>query len=277
MCVSVQNVTYCDGKMAPSHVVTHTEIDMPKVEDKIERAHYVATEHDVELLAASHLACTDAARRADGHYLRILVAGLQAKFDGNKHRKKAVKADFEAHAALLTEIHQRYYPWVLKGVTTDDVADDPTLHDNERRLRALQRNARAGFARSTASTLLGFIRAGGDVRGLDVTTVTKTSLRTWTRAATSEGSNPRVDRIVADMKRLERDARNLMAEDPDEARVTIQDCMERLQRILDELGTEGSTNGDGGAGHTQTMPSLVESGVFQGRRGAKFRPRTATA
>lgn len=248
---------------------------MIKVEDKIEKAHYVATEHDVELLAASHLACTDAARRADGYYLRILVAALQAKFDGNKHRKRAGKADLEAHAALLTETHQRFYPWVLKGVTTEEVKDDPALHDNERRMRALERNARSGFARSTASTLLAYIRAGGDVRGLNVETVTKTSLRTWTRAATSEGANPRVDRIVSDMKRLERDARNLMAEDPDEARVTIQDCMERLQRILDELGTNGS-NGNGGT-QTQTVPGLVESQVFQGRRGAKFRPRTAPA
>lgn len=247
---------------------------MTSVENKIERAHYVATEHDVELLAASHLACTDAARRADGYYLRILVASLQAKFDGKAHRKRAGKADLEAHAALLTETHQRFYPFVLKGVTTDDVKDDPTLHDNDRRMRALQRNARAGFARSTASTLLAYIRAGGDIRGLEIATVTKTSLRTWTRAATAEGVNPRTDRINADMKRLERDARNLMAEDPDEARVTIQDCVERLQRILDELGTNGNGNGNG---HTQTLPSLVESGVFQGRRGAKFKPRMAPA
>lgn len=249
---------------------------MIKVEDKIEKAHYVASEHDVELLSASHLACTDAAKRADGYYLRILIASLQAKFDGNKHRKRAGKADLEAHAALLTETHQRYYPWVLKGVTTEDVKDDPTLHDNERRMRALQRNARSGFARSTASTVLSYIRAGGDVRSLDVATVTKSSLRTWTRAATSDGANPRVDRIVASMTRLERDARNLMVEDADEARVTVQDCMERLQRILDELAVNGSSGGDGG-NHTVTMPSLTESGVFQRSRGAKFRARAAPA
>lgn len=247
---------------------------MSKVEDKIEKAHYVASEHDVELLAASHLACNDAAKRADGYYLRILVAALQAKFDGIKHRRKAAKADLEAHANLLTETHQRFYPYILKGVTTPEVADDPTLHDNDRRLRSLMRNARSGFARSTASTLLGFIRAGGDIRGLDVETVTKTSLRMWTRASTAEGANPQVDRINSAMKRVERDARNLMAEDPDEARNTVEDCIARLQRILDELGTE--TGGNGGGGHTATLPH-IESGVFQGRRGAKFRPRTAAA
>lgn len=250
---------------------------MSKVEDKIEKAHYVATEHDVELLAASHLANTEATRRADGYYLRILIAALHAQFNGVKHRRKAAKADLEAHAALLTETHQRFYPFVLKGVTTPDIADDPALHDNDRRVRAMTRNARAAFARSTASTLLAFIRAGGDVRTLDINTVSKTALRMWTRGSTPEGANPRVDHINASMRRIERDARNLMAEDPDEARVTIEDCMGRLQRILDELGAPAPGE-NGGGSDTAVHPKLgTESSVFQGRRGAKFRPRAAAA
>lgn len=249
---------------------------MTTVENKLERAHYVASEHDVELLAASHLACTEAARRADGYYLRILIAVLQAQFNGNKHRKKPTKADLEAHAALMTEAHQRYYPFVVKGVTTPEVADDVTLHDNDRRTRAMLRNARAGFARSAASTLLAFIRAGGDVRALEIETVTKTSLRTWVRASTPEGQNPQLDRINSSMKRVEREAHAMMAEDPDTARVTIEECMSRLQRILDELGTPGNGNG-GRHGATGIPPVGVESGVIQGRRGAKYRPRTAAA
>lgn len=251
---------------------------MDKIQVKIQKANYVVTEHDIELLAASHFACDEAAKRADGYYLRVLITVLQAQFDGVARRKKITKADSEAHANLLTETHQRFYPFVLKGVTTADVADDATLGDLERRTRSIARSSRAGFARSTASTLLGFIRAGGDIRSLDVATITKTQLRGWTRQATIPGNNPKVDALNATVRRVETLARSLMASDPDEARNTLEDAMARFQRILDELGiADGNGNGGGDSGHTTTQPQLVDSAVFQGSRGARYRPRTQAA
>lgn len=251
---------------------------MDKIQAKVQKANYVATEHDVELLAASHFACNEAAKRADGYYLRILIAKLQSQFDGVKARRKPTKADLEAHANFLTETHQRFYPYVIKGVTTPDIADDPAADDLERRTRSIARSSRAGFARSTASTLLGYIRAGGDVRGLDVETVTKTQLRGWTRQASDPSRNPKVDALESTVRRVETLARNLMATDPDEARNTLEDAMARLQRILDELGiSDGNGHGGGDQGHTATHPQMVESAVFQRSRGARFRPRTQAA
>lgn len=205
---------------------------MIKIEDKIEKAHYVASDHDVELLAAAHLATSEATKRADGSYLRILVAALQAQFNGVRSRRKP---DAEAHSAFLAETHSRLYVWILKGITTPEVADDEKLSPDDRRIRGMLRQARAGFARSAASTLQMFIRAGGDVRTLDVDTVSKTALRTWARAANPD-AKPRTDFILAGLKRIERAAVALMAEDPDEARATVEECMGRLQRVLDELG-----------------------------------------
>jgi len=245
---------------------------MIKIEDKISKANYVATEHDVELLAASHLACNEATKRADGFYLRILISRLQAQFDGVKRRKKPTKADLEAHASFLTETHTKLYQFVLKGVTTPDVTDDESLPELERRGRSLTRHSRGNFARTSASTVLGFIRAGGDVRGIDVETVTKAALRGWTRAATVPGSNQKVEALQSSVRRVATLARSLMATDPDEARNTVEECMGQLQLVLDELGVA-----DDAPEHGATHPQMVESQVFQGSRGARFRPRTQAA
>lgn len=247
------------------------------IENKIESKHYVATEHDVELLAAAHLACDEATKRTDGSYLRILVQGLQAQFNGVRNRRKPSKADLDHHSEFLAQLHTRFYAAVLKGITTPDCADSDILEPDERRSRAAVRNARGGFARSSASTLQGFIRAGGDVRGLDVMAVTKGQLRTYARAATTS-DNPRVDSMLSALRRIERQAVALAKDEPDEARNTVEDCMGRLQKILDELG---NVSPQGNGGHTDTRAGDtqigVESQVFQRQRGSKFRARKAAA
>lgn len=204
-----------------------------KIEDKIEAKGYVATEHDVELLAAAHMVNVDQAKRTDGSYLRILVAALQARFNGLKSRKRATPADLKAHSDHVAETHTKLYPHVVKGVTTPDILDDETLDADTRRARAAIRNARATFARSAASTLQLFIRAGGDLRGVDVLSVTKTQLRTWAVAAA--GPTPRGEVILAAVKRLERDVLAMAADDPDGAHSAVEGCIERLQKILGEL------------------------------------------
>lgn len=241
------------------------------IESKIEKAHYVATAHDVELLAAAHLATSEATKRTDGQYLRILVQALKAQFNGVKGKRRATVTELENHSAFLRDVHTNLYQAVLRGVTSEDVADDDTLDIEERRARATIRNNRAGFARSSASTLQMYIRAGGDVRGLDVDTVTKTSLRTWTKANTPD-AKPRQDFILAAFTRLEREAVALVAEDPDEGRTMVEDCMRRLQVILDDLEKPVEPER-----HTQTDIG-VKSAVLPGRHAARFRPgRTAAA
>lgn len=203
------------------------------IETKIEKAHYVATEHDVELLSAAHLACNEATQRVDGSYLRILIATIQARF-GGRGRRKAANADLGQHSTYLAETHTRLYPFVLKGVTTPEVADDETMSAEERRARAVVRNSRAGFARSAASTLQAYIRAGGDIRTIDVDVATKTALRAWTKAQAPD-AKPRLGALQSAFGRVEREATAMVAEDPDAARGVIEECMERLQAILDDL------------------------------------------
>lgn len=203
-----------------------------KIEDKIESKRYVASEHDVELLAAAHLACDDATKRVDVSYLRILVATLQSRFNGVKGRRKVSASDLENHSAFLAETHTKLYAFVLRGVTTPEVVDEETLDPDTRRGRAAVRNSRAAFARSSASTLQAFIRAGGDVRGLDVDSVKKSALRAW--AAAQQPSAPG-DAIQAALKKLEREATTLAEDDPDTAKEAIEGVMERLQAILDGL------------------------------------------
>jgi len=204
---------------------------MNKIEDKLESKNYVATDHDVELLASAHLANTDAAKRYDVSYLRILVQAVKARFNGVKGRRKISVADSENHSKYLAEVHTRLYAFVLKGITTPEVVDEDGLEVDTRRARAAVRNSRAAFARSSASTLQMFIRSGGDVRGLDVTTVGKSQLRAWAKAQEPE-HNAAAEAIQSALKRVEREIADL---DPDEARTTIEDAMQRLQGILDGL------------------------------------------
>lgn len=237
---------------------------------KILKANFVATPHDVELLAAAHLGASDTAKRADGSYLCILVAALQAQFNGVRNKKAPTQPELDNHSKFLADTHTAFYQSVLVGITTDDVADSEALSTEERRARATVRNNRAGFARSSASTLQGFIRAGGDVRKLDVATVSKTALRTWTKANTV-GATPRQDFIMSALKRMEREAKALLAEDPDEGRQTVEECMERLQGLLDDLAKPAEP-----VRHTAT-DVMARSAVLPGRHAARFRQARAAA
>ena len=106
---------------------------------QIEGKHYVATERDVELLAHEHLTSTQSARRSDGAYLRILIVGLQAQFNGTANKRRALKpTELKAHSDFLAEQHGRLYVYVLKGVTTPEVMDDETLDVAVRRARAAE-------------------------------------------------------------------------------------------------------------------------------------------
>ena len=211
------------------------------IQEKIERAHYAASEHEVEQLAASHTIHSDLTKRIDNAYLRVLIAALQSKFT-IANRKRALSADErQRHAAFIAEVHERFYAAVLRGVTTPDAADDATRSADERRARAGIRNGRAGFARTAASTIQMFIKAGGDVRMLELATVTKSYLRAYAIEHAEARAPSEV--ILASLRRVEAQIAGLIEEDPDSARTAVEECMARLQRILDELPHSEAPNG----------------------------------
>jgi hypothetical protein len=207
------------------------------IQEKVEKARYSATEHEVEQLAAAHFSASDVAKRIDNAYLRILINALQAKFPITDRKRRLSADERQRHAAFITETHSRFYAAVLRGVTTPDVADDATLTADERRARAGIRNGRAGYARTAASTIQVFIKAGGDVRTLDVMTVTKTALRAF--AVEHAERRPVMEVIMTTLHRVELQVSGLIEEDPDQARAAVEECMARLQRILDELPHDG--------------------------------------
>lgn len=76
-------------------------------------------------------------------YLRCLIVAAQ------ESKKRGVRA--------VDEAHERFYPSVLKG-----------LDGNQRA---------ATFARTSAATLRGYVKRGGKLADIDVTTATKRTLR----------------------------------------------------------------------------------------------------
>lgn len=237
---------------------------MTNIQDTIERKHYAATEHDVELLAASHFQADTLAKRADGQYLRILVAALKAQFNGS--RRKLSQADTDNHMEFLAATHAKLYSAVVRGVTTDDVADNEGLDVDVRRQRAAVRNGRAAFARSAASTLKAFLRAGGDVRTLTVDTVTKGTLRASTSRMVAPDANPAQVATQAALGRVLRLVQAMAAEDPEGAREALEEAMERMRTLLNDLDQAP------GAGQGMTLPQARAPVP----RATSFRPSETT-
>lgn len=138
---------------------------MTNVLNAIEGNGYAATDKQIEQLA--HIASDGS--RAGGTYLRILVACTQASVAAT--RTKPARASRNNGGAASAQIqleafeghHLRMYG-IIAGVLA--VPDDPR-----------ESNRRGTFARSAASTLRTWLRAGGDIGTLDARTVTKASLR----------------------------------------------------------------------------------------------------
>ena len=144
-----------------------------------------------------------------------------------KHRVR------QRHGEYLSEVHGRLYPAIMRGVTTPEVADDEQLSQDDKRARAAIRNARANFARTGASTILGFIKAGGDVRGLDVQTVTKYQLQTFIHS--KDGETPKMEMAMAALQRVEKQIVTWAQEDPEQARAAAND--DRAYRSAARLAT----------------------------------------
>jgi len=201
-----------------------------RIEDKIDKANYMASDSEVEMLAAARFTNDEATRKVDGTYFRILVANLQSKAGAMRARKPTAK-DIEQYRVLLAEVHAPYYAAVLRGVTTPDIADMEGLSKEEKRDRALERNRRSNFARSAVSTLGTFIKLGGDVRGLKVSEVRKMDLQRW--IADHPEKAPAT--VIEDaLKRLESQAAAYLETDGDAGRAAVEDCIARLQKLLDD-------------------------------------------
>lgn len=231
--------------------------------EKLEKAHFVATDAQVESLALERYSNAAHAVRADGTYLRVLVVATQSQV-GTRRRGRL---DAAAQTNVLEAVHEKFYAAVLRGVTTPEVAPDDALAQSDRTLRSLERNRRSAFARSAKSTLSAYVRAGGDLRALVASQVTKAALR----AAIAPPEPP--DKVTRQIARSEgallRALKRQAKVDPVAAERDIERCIEELQNVLDSL----DTGGDAAAattvvGVTARTPQRTRVGVPMLNRGA---------
>ena len=194
------------------------------VTQKIEKSHYRATEQQIEQLAKDHNTMTTAGVRITGIYLRALIAASQAKL-GPKGRGRAPGKDAQLHA--LAVANEKFYAAVLRGVTTPEIAAVEGLAPVERTRRALERNRRSNFARTAAGSLTRFAERGGDLRGLDLKTVTKRELDEALQPP-GVALEPSTRYQGALLKAIERRARG----DPEGARQVAESAIAALRHLL---------------------------------------------
>jgi crotonobetainyl-CoA:carnitine CoA-transferase CaiB-like acyl-CoA transferase len=161
---------------------------------------------------------------------------------------KAEHIDASAAEVVLDKIHDKLYPSVLRGVGPEE-------------LDIKERNRRATFARSAASTVRYFIRQGGDVRTVDIPTISKSGLRKLVEPEAAEPeSETRMERSLRkSQEAFIKSAQRMLARgDPDMAIERIEASIEALQAMLDELDKAAETR----ASETTTS---VQRGVVSGR------------
>lgn len=190
--------------------------------ESVAKAGYLASPAQVAELAG--LIFTG--KRGGNTYLAVVLAYTK---DALPKRSKPSKA---ATLKVLDKVHAELYPSVLKGVLNGatDVPDK-------------EKNRRAIFARTAASTVRAFVKAGGDIRKLDPATVTKTSMRNYGRKVPTGTRTERAVKKAADT--VERTLLALAAKDPGEAHDRIEKLQSTLEDMLgDVIKLEAERRGD---------------------------------
>lgn len=192
--------------------------------DSIASRNYAATDAEVTALASG--AASGIA--AVGTYLKVLVAALQARLGSVRRAARRGVAGVDAKGALEAE-HTRLYALVLAGVGPSD-------------LNARERNRRATFARTAASTLRAFIVANGDVRALVPADVTKSALRKAIAPPTPTAGTRIERRALQAQEALLKIVERYISQDPDLAAVFIEKCIQSLEEHLqEETDAHGTT------------------------------------
>jgi HAMP domain-containing protein len=128
-------------------------------------------------------------------------------------------------------------------------------------------NRRSTFARTSASELRGFIARGGDIRTLEVGTITRAQLRKFGVAVPT---GTRAERsLQKSTEAIERAARRVARGDPDAALERINAAIEALQAVAEEIeaGAEGRARHDYGRGRASSCRGSGRSS-YAGRRAA---------
>lgn len=227
--------------------------------EKIEAAHHVATEQQIEQLAQNHYTSQSAVGRANGVYLRAVIAAAQSKL-GTRGRPPAK----DAQMSVLTGVHDKFYAAVLRGVTTDDIAAEDGLDRTEKQRRGIERNRRSNFARTAISAITGYVERGGDLRKLDVASVTKDQLREYGRPELQD-ADPVTARTIRAQEGLLRALTRRARGDPAGARASAERAIAALRTLLASITVPpemGETTVIGKRSHARTrvgVPVMIHA------------------
>lgn len=213
---------------------------------------YALTEVQVEALAAERTAGLAVTEAFDGTYLKVLVNAAQAKFGVKRGKRLNTKTQIDALKAIAAP----FYAAVLRGVITREIVLTPDLPAAEVTVRTRERNRRATFARTAKSTLVAWVNEGGDLRALDIASVTKSELRASVAAARNHGETPASSRVERAQKAI---MRAVAKEAPAVARERLESVIIALQEAIEELPeTDGRHES---ARIPASRPSFHELGV----------------
>ena len=139
----------------------------------IESKGYIATPTDITALTKAILAGQSAVASGNGTYLKSLHATTVAELGESPaaHAKTRPRLKAEGVAkqlAALEAVHGRFFEAVVTG------ASDHLPPGKKERMAEL--NRRTTFARTSASTLRSYIRAGNDITGLVSARIVKAAL-----------------------------------------------------------------------------------------------------
>lgn len=178
--------------------------------ESIIKAKFLASDAQVEALAN----VVAEGQTATGTYLSVLIAHVKAKMRSRR------KPTARAQEAAIDTVHERLYPRVLAGVGPAD-------------LDTAERNRRATFARSAASDLRHFARAGGNIAALNPAEASKTKLRAEGRSVPTGTRSERT--LARSLDTFERTVQRMAKTSPDDARRQIEDAQARLEALLEAL------------------------------------------
>jgi len=214
----------------------------------LETKHYVATIADITALAHATIDGEQSVVVSRGAYLRALVATTQAELGAeprqrNGRHSRITRAETPAHLDALNAVAKRFYAIVAQVAKAKEPAPDNAAF-----------RSRTAFARSAASTVRAFIRAGRDVRALVAERVTKGALRVGPsgRKLTIAQLERRAQRLTA---ALEDVARRLKGADAEAARKALAPAFALLAKA------SGATT-DPRAARAARLPLRTKDGFF---------------
>lgn len=208
----------------------------------LESKHYVATPDDVAQITREIIAAQKQGSEGRATYLRALIATTQAEL-GQQPRQRAAspagkltEEEKAAQLAALEKVHERFYVAVVKAAKA--LIDGPDRG-------GLELNKRTNFARSSASTLRRWVRAGNDITGLVASRTTKAMLAVTGRR---KGPSPKVLRNQANRfgARLQRTIATWAAEDPTAAARQWEQVKAQIEAALRRQSAPRATRRAGG-------------------------------